>query len=179
MVTKIRESKKRLLGLLIVVCFTFPLAGNAETKLGFVNAARVLEEAPQAETARKQLEKEFAPRDKEIVDMQKDLKKLEEELARDGAVMSESEQRKLEREVISHKREVKRKKEEFREDLNIRRNEAFEKLRKRVFEVIVSIAEQQKYDLIVSDGVVFASKHIDITNDVVKRLRSEMPSSKK
>jgi len=179
MVTKIRKSKKWLLSLLFVAYATVPLAGYAETKIGFVNAARVLEEAPQADSAREQLEKEFAPRDKDIVEMQNALKKLEDKLVRDGAIMSESDQRKLERDVISRKREVKRKKEEFREDLNIRRNEAFEKLRKRVYEVVVSIAEQQKYDLIVSDGVVFASKPIDITNDVVKRLKSEMSSSKK
>lgn len=152
-----------------------PVAANAETKIGFVNAARVLEESPQADAARKKLEKEFAPRDQEIVKMQKDLKGLEDKLSRDGAIMSQSEQRKLERDVLAQKREIKRKKEEFREDLNIRRNEAFEKLRKRVFEVIVAIAEQKKFDLIVSDGVVFASKRIDITNEVVEKLKSEMP----
>ena len=151
----------------------------AETKIGFVNAARVLEEAPQADVARKQLEKEFAPRDKELVKMQTDLKKLEDKLARDGSIMSESEQRKLERDVLSNQREIKRKKEEFREDLNIRRNEAFERLRKRVFEVIVAIAEKKKFDLIVSDGVVFASKRIDITKEVVDQLKSEMPAPKK
>lgn len=156
-----------------------PYTAMAETKIGFVNAARVLEEAPQADVARKQLEKEFAPRDKAIVKMQDELKTIEDKLARDGAVMSESEQRKMERDVLSQKREIKRKKEEFREDLNIRRNEAFEKLRKRVFEVIVAIAEQKKFDLIVSDGVVYASKQIDITKEVVDKLKKEMPASKK
>ena len=165
-----------LVGLLLLC---LPVMALAETKIGFVNAARVLEEAPQADAARKQLEKEFAPRDKEIVGMQDELKKLEEKLARDGAVMSENEQRKLERDVLSFQRDIKRKKEEFREDLNIRRNEAFERLRKRVFEVIVKIAEDKKFDLIVSDGVVFASKRIDITNEVVEKLKSELSSSKK
>ncbi|MGD8573082.1 MAG: OmpH family outer membrane protein [Gammaproteobacteria bacterium] len=155
-----------------------PFTLQAETKIGFVNAARVLEESPQADAARKKLEKEFAPRDEEIVAMQKDLKELEEKLSRDGAIMSRSEQRNLERDVLSQKREIKRKKEEFREDLNIRRNEAFERLRKRVFEVIVAIAEQKKFDLIVSDGVVFASKRIDITDEVVEQLQSEMPEQK-
>lgn len=155
-----------------------PFTLQAETKIGFVNAARVLEESPQADAARKKLEKEFAPRDDEIVAMQKDLKELEDKLSRDGAIMSRSEQRNLERDVLSQKREIKRKKEEFREDLNIRRNEAFERLRKRVFEVIVAIAEQKKFDLIVSDGVVFASKRIDITDQVVEQLKTEMPEQK-
>lgn len=168
-----------LLRFVFALILLVPYAVVAETKIGFVNAARVLEEAPQADIARKQLEKEFAPRDKAIVKMQDELKTIEDKLARDGAVMSESEQRKMERDVLSQKREIKRKKEEFREDLNIRRNEAFEKLRKRVFEVIVAIAEQKKFDLIVSDGVVYASKQIDITKEVVDKLKKEMPASKK
>jgi len=168
-----------LLRLIFILILFVPYAVMAETKIGFVNAARVLEEAPQADIARKQLEKEFAPRDKAIVKMQDELKTIEEKLAKDGAIMSESQQRKMERDVLSQKREIKRKKEEFREDLNIRRNEAFEKLRKRVFEVIVAIAEQKKFDLIVSDGVVYASKQIDITKEVVDKLKKEMPVSKK
>ncbi|WP_455223106.1 OmpH family outer membrane protein [Kaarinaea lacus] len=154
-------------------------AALADTKIGVVNPARVLEEAPQADAASKQLQKEFAPREKEIVNMQDELKKLEEKLARDGAVMSEGEQRKLERDVLSLQRDIKRKKEEFREDLNIRRNEAFERLRKRVTEVVVKIAQDKKFDLIVSEGVVYASKRVDITNEVVEKLKAEMSSSKK
>ena len=156
-----------------------PFAVFAETKIGFVNAARVLEQAPQADKARQMLEKEFAPRDQAIVKMQNEVKDLEDQLSRDAAIMSESKQRKMERDILSQKREIKRKKEEFREDLNIRRNEAFEKLRKRVFEVIVAIAEEKKFDLIVSDGVVFASKRIDITSEVVDKLKKEMSSPKK
>jgi len=151
----------------------------ADTKIGVVNPARVLEEAPQADAASKQLQKEFAPREKEIVNMQEELKKLEEQIARDGAIMSEGEQRKLERDVLSLQRDIKRKKEEFREDLNIRRNEAFERLRKRVTEVVVKIAQEKKFDLIVSEGVVYASKRVDITNEVVEKLKAEMSSSKK
>jgi len=164
---------------IIFVGLLSPAMVLAETKIGFVNAAQVLEQAPQADKARQSLEKEFAPRDQAIVKMQQELKDMEDQLSRDAAVMSESKQRKMERDIMSQKREIKRKKEEFREDLNIRRNEAFEKLRKRVFEVIVAIAEEKKFDLIVSDGVVFASKRIDITKEVVDKLKNEMSSPKK
>ncbi len=145
----------------------------ADLKIGFVNAGRVLEEAPQAETARKQLEVEFAPRDQELLEMQKDLRKQEEKLARDGAVMSDVERRKLERDIVTLKRDVKRSRDEFREDFNIRRNEVLEKLHRRVREVIVSIAEKEKYDLIVGDAVIYASKVIDITDRILDQLTKE------
>ena len=172
------ERAKHIILAWVLVMACTPVVAGAELKIGFVNPARVLEEAPQAEAARKLLEKEFAPRDQDIVNMQKDLKKLEDKLTRDGAIMSESEQRKLERDILTQKREIKREKEEFREDLNIRRNEAFEKLRRRIFEVIVAIAREKKFDLIVSDGVVYASDQIDITASVLEKLKSEVSSAK-
>lgn len=165
--------------LFVLLCLLTIGVQAAEMKIGFVNAARVLEEAPQADAARDQLEKEFSPRDKALVKTQKQVRDLEDKLARDGAIMSESERRKLEREVISQKRDLKRSQDEFREDLNIRRNEAFDKLRRRVFEVITDIAKKEKYDLIVSDGVVYANDRIDITAKIVNRLKQEFKSKAK
>ena len=142
-------------------------------KLGFVNTARILKEAPQADKARKKLEFEFAPRDKKIVAMQKKLKTLEDQLAKDAAVMSESARKKLERQIISDKRDIKRSKEEFTEDLNIRRNEELNKLQKLVYDTIVALAKEQKYDLILGDSVLFASKRIDVTDQVLTRLKNK------
>lgn len=151
----------------------------ADLKIGFVNAALVLEKAPQADAARAELEKEFSPRDKALVKAQKEVRGREDKLARDGAIMSESERRKLERDIVARKRELKRNQEEFREDLNIRRNEAFDKLRRRVFEVITDIAKKEKYDLIVSDGVVYADDRINVTGKVVERLKQEFKQAPK
>lgn len=152
-------------------------ASAAELRLGFVNAAKVLEEAPQAKEARERLEREFAPRDKELVNAQQGLKKMEDKLARDGAVMSESEQRKLERDILNAKREIKRSQDEFREDFNIRRNEEFGKLQRRVYEAIVALAKQDNYDVILGDGVIFASERVDLTDKVLERLRREAKST--
>lgn len=142
-----------------------------EVKIGFVNVARVLEKAPQAEQAKKKLEQEFSPRDKRLVAQQKELKKLEEKLARDAAVMSDSERSKIEREILSKGRELQRSQEEFREDFNIRRNEELAKLQKQVFEAIKALAKEEKFDLILTDGVVFASDKVDVTEKIQKKLQ--------
>jgi len=158
------------------------ISGNvaaADLKVGFVNAAKVLEQAPQADAARASLEKEFSPRDKALLKSQKQIRKLEDKLTRDGVIMSESERHKLERDIVSRKRDIKRGQEEFREDLNIRRNESFDQLRRRVYEVIVDIAKKEKYDLVVSDGVVYADSRIDITDKIVARLKQEFKQSTK
>lgn len=142
----------------------------AELKIGFVNVAKVLEKAPQAEKAKKRLEKEFSPRDKHLVSQGKEIKKLEEKLSRDAAVMSESERRRLEKDIVAKKRDAKRSQQEFKEDFNMRRNEELTKLQRRIMEAIKALAKDEKFDLLLTDGVIFASQQVDVTNQVQEKL---------
>ena len=143
---------------------------QAETKIGFVDTVKLMEAAPQAKSAQSKIEKEFAPREKELVALQRQIKTKEDKLTRDGAVMSESERSKLEREILSKRRDLKRSQEEVRDDLNIRRNEVLAKLQKDMYEAVVALAKEQKFDLIMSQGVVYSSDRIDITASVLKKL---------
>ncbi len=142
-------------------------------RVGVVNPVKVLESAPQAEAARKRLEQEFAPRDRTLVAAQKDIKQKEEKLSKDGPVMSEAERRNIERDIISSKRELKRDQDEFREDLNFRRNEEFGKIQRLVIQVIQEVAKAQSFDLIVGEGVIYASEKIDVTDEIIKRLKAQ------
>ena len=164
----------KLTRVLFCICLTFGLVVNAQAqdiKIGFVNSARVLKEAPQAETARLKLEAEFAPRDKEILAMQKEMKKLEDELLKDAAVMSEAVKKQKERLLISQKRDIKRAQEEFNEDLNLRRNDELNALQQKVFEAITSLAKEERFDVILGDSVMFASDRVDITENVIEKLK--------
>jgi outer membrane protein len=149
----------------------------ADTRIGIVNTANLLKEAPQAEAARKKLESEFAPRDAKIVEMQKSIKALEEKLSKDSAVMSEAARKKEEREIVSQKRDVKRIREEFTEDFNFRRNEELGKLQKLVYETILTLAKEQKYDIILNESVIYASQQVDVTANVLDELRKMYKSS--
>ena len=122
----------------------------ADLKLGYVNTARLLKEAPQAEEARKKLENEFAPRDQKIVKMQTKLKSLEDKLTTNTGKILDKDRKTLERQIITNKRDIKRSREEFTEDLNIRRNEELNKLQKLVYDTILKLAKEQKYDLILA-----------------------------
>ncbi len=143
----------------------------ADFKVGFVNVGTVLKTAPQMEEAQARMEKEFAPRERELVSLQKENRKLENQLVRDSEIMSEKERGRFERDLRSRKREVKRLQDEFREDISLRRNQEQRKINKTVMEAIQVLAKNEKYDLIVGDGVIFASKRVDITSKVVKQLK--------
>ncbi len=165
--------------LLAALCVPVARVSAADIKVGFVNVAKVLEEAPQAEDARAKLEKEFAPRDRDLVAAQKALRKLEDKMVRDGAVMSDENRTKLELDVRSRKREIKRQQDEFREDLNLRRNQELASLQTLVLDAIQSLAKAENYDIIVGDGVIFASSRVDISAKVIDRLKQAFKGSAK
>jgi len=146
------------------------VAGAADLKVGYVNAVKVIEQAPQGEIALKKLEAEFSPRDKELVAQQNKIKAIEGELEKNALVMKDAERRAKEREILSLKRDLKRATQEFREDYNQRRNEELASLQKIVYRAIVDIARQEQYDLILHEGTVYASDKVDITDKVLKRL---------
>lgn len=157
---------------LLAASLASPGAASAELKIGVVNAIKILEGAPQAEAARKQLEKEFASRDRDLVARQKQIKELEDRLSRDGATMSEPDARKLERDIVSKRRDLKRDQDEFREDVNLRRNEEFGKIQKEIIESIQDVAKAQGFDLILGEGVIYANEKVDVTTAVLERLRT-------
>ncbi|TAL42178.1 MAG: OmpH family outer membrane protein [Methylovulum sp.] len=153
------------LGLLLTANVSF-----AELKIGFVNIPAVLEKAPQAEKAKKRLEQEFSPRDKQLVAQQKEIQSKEERMTRDGAVMGDAERSNLEKDILNKKRDAKRSQQEFSEDFNARRNEELGKLQRRIVEAIRAIAKDQHFDLLLTDGVIYASEQIDVTAQVQQKL---------
>ena len=173
---------KKLFKIVLVVLFsglfTVQLAHAEGAVIAVVNVAKLLEEAPQAIEANTRLEKEFEPRNKELIEYRKNLREYEDMLSKQGLSMSDSELRKLEREIRDTKREIRRAQEDYREDLNIRRNEELRKLQKRVQDAIVTVATQKKYDLIVGEGVLYSSSRVDITGEVLKVLTEELKSGK-
>lgn len=156
--------------ILLLQLFGCVHAEAAELKIGYVNAAKVIDQAPQGEVALKKLEAEFGARDKELVAMQNKIKQIESDLDKNALVLKESDRRAKERDLLLLKRDLKRATQEFREDYNQRRNEELAILQKIVYKAILTIAKQEKYDLIVHEGTVYASDKIDITDKVLKTL---------
>jgi outer membrane protein len=148
-------------------------ASAVELKIGVVNIAKVMEEAPQAEKARETLEKEFQPREQKLIDVQKEVRGMEERLARDASIMSESERSRIERDVLAKKRDAKRDQDEFREDLQIKRGELMEKLQRELVMAIRDFAQKEKYDIVLAEGVVFMSDKVDVTAQVLERLKKD------
>ena len=159
---------------LLLTATTISTVYAEDYSIGYVSTQRLLSESPQAEILRQKIEKEFAPRDRQLLADQKKLKDMEDRLTKDAAIMSETERKKLERDIITLRRDLKRSQDEFREDLTFRRNEELTKLQKDIGEAITAIAKQKNLDLVLTEGgAVYFSSKVDITSDIIAFLKNK------
>ncbi len=162
---------KTVVAALMLVFLLASGSAMAATKVGYVEVAKVLQASPQVKAIKERIRREFAKRDDQLVAEQKKLKKLKEKLARDAAIMSEAESKRLERDIIARTRKLKNAQSEFQEDLALRQNEELAKLRKVISEVVIKVAKRGGYDMILESGVVWAADKVNITNQVIKELK--------
>jgi len=140
-------------------------------KIGVVDSARLVQESPQFAAMMEMLETEFAPRQRELLNLQRQIQEKQQTYERDRTVLSEQERIALERELRDGARELQRQAAEYEEDLQIRQNEEMMRIRTQVLQAIQAFGRAERYDLIVGEALYFDSD-IDITEDVLKRLNN-------
>ncbi len=152
--------------LVLASAFALPAAAQ-DMKIGVVSLQALIERAPQTKSAMDALQEEFAPRQRELVAKQKEYEELAAKAQKDFAVMGETERRNAEKDLRDLQREVTRLQNELREDLNLRQNEEYGLLQRAMLKEVQDYAQQQGYDLIVGDGVLFVSNSVNITEEVL------------
>ena len=145
--------------------------------IGYVDIPFLIDKAPQALEAAGRLESEFAPRQAELEELRDSLDGLKSELHGQGFTMGPTETSELERQIQRLERQIRRHEKEFREQLNIRKNTEFKKIRLLVLDAITKFGKSRRYDLIVSDGVLYADESVDITAQILEILRSDNNSA--
>ena len=150
-------------------------AQESGLKIGFVNTARVLKEAPQARKVEERLKAEFGPREEQLKGKRQEILNLEEALKTDSS-LNVNARRKLEREIRLKVSQLKFLEQEFREDQNLRRNEAIRELQQVISNVLEMQGDSGKFDLILTEGVSYVSERIDITSETIEMLK-QLPES--
>ena len=150
---------------------TATLSAAQEFKVGIVNLDRIFREANSAKTAQAKLEQEFNKREKDINDSGATLKTAADKFEREAPTMAESQRVTRQKQLAEQERDFQRKRREFQEDLTTRKNEELQQVIERANRIVKSLAEAEKYDLIVQEAVYVNPKH-DITDKVLKSLNA-------
>lgn len=162
--------KSSFLAAVAVAALTAGTAHAQNLKVGVVNFAQLIEQAPQSQVVNDKLQTEFGPRQREIAAMRQTLQTQSETFQRDSPVMGEEERLNLERQIRDGQRELQRAENEYLEDLNIRRNEEVGKLQRELVQHVQTYARSAQYDLVLVD-VVYFSTAVDITPQVLEALK--------
>lgn len=142
-------------------------AQPAPTRVGYVDMKRLLDNAPQVLAANAKLKQEFDARDTELKGDEARLAELDGRLASGGAGAPDT----LQRQADALRRSVERTRQRLRDDLRTRSQEEVDRAWPLINDAIAEHAREQGYDLIVPSPQVYVSGRIDITDDVLERMR--------
>ena len=135
----------------------------ADTKLGFVNAPRLLEESPQAQAAAQQMKDEFSERDKKLSETKAELDAMQKRLNTDGDIMSEAKRKQMRLDILAKQRDAMRDEEALRQDLAIRRSDVIGSLQDVIRSAIEAIGKR--------GGISYGNPALDITEQVLTELK--------
>jgi outer membrane protein len=91
--------------------------------------------------------------------------------------MTDDQRTREDKEIRDGDRELQRKQSEAQDDFNSRRNEELSKLQKSLIEQVRTYAKAQNYDLVMADGVIYATAAVDITPQVLAMLQATAPKA--
>lgn len=148
-------------------------AQAAGLRIAVVNYGQLLQESPQAQSAVAALRAEFAPKQRSLQAEAAQLKAKEDTLKKNEATMTQDQRDQAEVELREKYQDLARKQSEIQDDVNTRRNELMSGLQKTLQQVVQTYAKQQRYDLVLADGFIYATPTIDITPAILSALKSQ------
>jgi outer membrane protein len=152
----------------LLTLFALPAAAQ-QFKLGYVSIDRIERDAKRPKRGAEMLRKEFAAREQATKEMQEKVLAMKAELEKlppNTPAAQVDRQRRVFAERVQALEQARRT---LVEDVDRRRGEERQKFFEEVAAAVQKIAEAQKFDLVLQQGV-YASRAIDITDQVLKAL---------
>lgn len=151
---------------------------HAETKIGVLDFGRLLEESPQGKVLLESLGNEAAAKRRDLQGAATSLQTKRDKLAKDRATMSPDQITRAERELRDGERDLARRQAEAQDQLNDRRNEEMGKLQRDLILEVRAYAKAQNYDVVITEGVIYATQAMDMTPALLQSLQSRPAAAK-
>lgn len=169
---------KFLLPAVAVIGLFAGVHAHAETKIGVLDFGRLLEESPQGKVLLESLGNEAAAKRRDLQGAATSLQTKRDKLAKDRATMSPDQITRAERELRDGERDLARRQAEAQDQLNDRRNEEMGKLQRDLILAVRAYAKAQNYDVVITEGVIYATQAMDMTPALLQSLQSRPAAAK-
>lgn len=146
------------------------------TVAAVIDYQRILKEAQAARSIREQIEARRKAYQDEISEEEQRLREADQAFAKQSSVMSPEaraeKRRDFEKEVV----EVQRLVQERRSELDRASAMALNEVKKVLIEIVTGMAEERGFNLVLpSSEVLFFSRRIDLTEEVLTELDARLP----
>jgi outer membrane protein len=163
----------------VVVLFLLALlvtSTNAQSiKIGYINVEEVINSLSQYQHDNDSLIQQFEPKKQQLLDLFKHIELLKKNLNNvDRSINNETYQKELDniRELeISFQKET----ELWQQQLNQKKYESLQKIETMINLVIEKFATSEKYDLILYQNAAFVSDQVNITNQIISKIKGTSP----
>ncbi|MFM8586237.1 MAG: OmpH family outer membrane protein [Gammaproteobacteria bacterium] len=167
-----RSSFKAMVPAMVAVAALMAAPAMAEIKIGVLDFGRLMDESPQGKALIESLRSEAAAKQRELQTAAASLQTKRDKLAKDRATMTPDQISRAEKDVRDGERDLARRQSEVNDDFNARRNEEMGKLQRTLIEEVRNYSKSQNFDLVVTDGVIYATPALDITPGVLAGMQS-------
>jgi outer membrane protein len=149
------------------------VANNNATgeKIGVLDMRQVTEHSVQMAQIRDKLQKEFRPKQEQLIATQTALKTDSERLNRDNAIMNSTDRKQLEQKIVSEEQNLQRMQQTFQQDLVTAQNRELKTFLENIKKVVDKIAQKDNFSLITTkDTVVYVKPGLDVTQKVIQAI---------
>lgn len=154
---------------------TAPAWGQAAagSKLGVINVRQAIVTTAEGKQASAELQSQFASRQNELENMNKQINDLRQRLSAGNATLSDDEKARLTRQGETLARQLQRKQDEYQEDVNAAQSEVIDRIGRKMLDVLDRYARENGYSAVLDTSqqntpILYASSQIDVTQEIVK-----------
>ena len=160
---------KKIIALLI--CTLLVATASAQTlKIGYINIEEILSNSSQYQQESTQLAKEFQPKKQELLDLLDHINLLQLKLEKTSSHLStESLQNKVDN-INKLKVYFKKETELWQQQLTKKKLIALDRIQTLINRIIIKVAMDEKYDLILYQEVAFVSDEINISDMIIAKM---------
>src|ERR1700719_2113520 len=148
-------------------------AGAASGKVGVINVRQAIVTTSEGKQASAELQSQFAARQTELENLNKQITDLRQRLAATQPTLSQDEQARLTRQGELLARQLQRKQDEYQEDVNASQGDVIDKIGRKMIDVLDRYARENGYVAILDSSaqntpILYASNQIDVTQDIIR-----------
>ena len=160
-----------LLFLTAAICFTNVV--SAEVKIAVVDRQAAILQSEEAKRLLAQIEEEFKAEQKEIRDIEAERNAIVEKAQKDGDVMSQQEQRKLQRQIESIANDLNYKSQKYQKEIVERQRELLAGFNQKLQDAIQEIVLNDDFDMVLNrEAAFYVSELYDITRKTTEKLNA-------